>query len=186
LPTCIHPEAEVFLGRVPIAKYVTPGDTRLGETLAPFVKDANTILLSNHGTVSFDKSLEEAYYKLEIVDAYARILLLAKQLGYVQTLTTDQMKELLSLKGKFGMTDGRLTKDGNVQGLSCAGDFLSRIGGEVATKGRMCIPGGTGDVEAHPSAMEKAVAALVPSDYSEQDIEQLVQVITDQIMATSN
>mgnify|MGYP006159639085 CR=1 FL=1 len=31
LPTCIHPEAEVFLGAVKTAKYVTPGDTRLGD-----------------------------------------------------------------------------------------------------------------------------------------------------------
>jgi L-fuculose-phosphate aldolase len=186
LPTCIHPEAEVFLGRVPTAKYVTPGDTRLGETLAPYIKDANTILLSNHGTVSFGASLEDAYYKLEIVDAYSRILLLAKQLGYVQTLSNDQMKELLALKARFGMSDGRLTKEGNLQGLNCAGDFLTRVGGEIATKGRMCIPGGTGDVEHQPSAMEKAVAALAPQDYSEQDIEQLVQVITDQIMATAN
>jgi L-fuculose-phosphate aldolase len=187
LPTCIHPEAEVFLGRVPTAQYVTPGDTRLGETLAPFVKDSNTILLSNHGTVSFDKTLEDAYYKLEIVDAYARILILGKQLGSVQTLSNDQMKELLALKSKFGMEDQRLTKDGNLRGLNCAGDFMSRIGGEVATKGRMCIPGGTGPVDGQPvSAMERAVAALTPENYSEQDIEQLVQVITDQIMATAN
>src|SRR5271170_4087304 len=186
LPTCIHPEAEVFLGRVPMAKYVTPGDTRLGETLAPYIKDANTILLSNHGTVSFGSSLEDAYYKLEIVDAYSRILLLAKQLGYVQTLSNDQMKELLALKARFGMSDGRLTKDGKLQGLNCAGDFLTRVGGEIATKGRMCVPGGTGEVETQPSAMEQAVAALAPQDYSEQDIEQLVQVITDQIMATAN
>ena len=36
LPTCIHPEAEVFLGAVKTAKYVTPGDTRLGESLMPY------------------------------------------------------------------------------------------------------------------------------------------------------
>jgi L-fuculose-phosphate aldolase len=186
LPTCIHPEAEVFLGRVPTAKYVTPGDTRLGETLAPFVKDANTILLSNHGTVSFDKSLEEAYYKLEIVDAYARILLLAKQLGYVQTLSADQMKELLALKSRFGMSDDRITKEGNLQGLNCAGDFMARVGGEVATRGRMCVPGGTGEVRAPSTEMEKAIAAITPQNYSEDDVEQLVQVITDQIMATAN
>ncbi len=101
LPTCIHPEAEIFLGRVPTAKYVTPGDTRLGETLAPFIKDSNTVLLSNHGTVSFGKDLEDAYYKLEIVDAYARILLLARQLGPVRTLTPQEMKELLELKKQF-------------------------------------------------------------------------------------
>jgi L-fuculose-phosphate aldolase len=186
LPTCVHPEAEVFLGRVPMAKYVTPGDTRLGETLAPFIKDANTILLSNHGTVSFGTSLDDAYYKLEIVDAYSRILLLAKQLGDVKTLSNDEMKELLGLKARFGMADARLTKDGKLQGLNCAGDFLARVGGEVATRGRMCVAGGTAEVQPQPSAMEKAVAAMAPQNYSEQDIEQLVQVITDQIMATAN
>jgi L-fuculose-phosphate aldolase len=187
LPSCIHPEAEVFLGRVPTAEYVTPGDTRLGETLAPFIKDANTILLSNHGTVSFDKDLEGAYYKLEIVDAYSRILLLGKQLGYVQTLSMDEMKELLALKARFGMADARLTKDGNLQGLNCSGDFLARVGGEVATKGRMCVPGGTAPVDCQqPSALERAVAALAPEQYSEADIEQWVQVITDQIMATAS
>jgi L-fuculose-phosphate aldolase len=180
------PHAEVFLGRVPTAKYVTPGDTRLGETLAPFVKEANTILLSNHGTVSYDKSLEDAYYKLEIVDAYSRILILGKQLGSVQTLSNDQMKELLALKARFGLADQRLTKEGSLQGLNCAGDFMTRVVGEFGSKGRMCVPGGISPVETQPSAMEKAVAAMAPENYSEQDIEQLVQVITDQIMASAN
>src|ERR1700712_3927165 len=84
LPTCIHPEAEVFLGAVKTAKYVTPGDTRLGESLMPYVKDSNTILLQNHGVVCFDVDMEQCYYKLEIVDAYARILILAKQVGSIR------------------------------------------------------------------------------------------------------
>src|SRR5215207_11045122 len=103
LPTCIHPEAEVFLGAVKTAKYVTPGDTRLGESILPYVKDSNTILLGNHGVVCYGPDLEDAYYKLEIVDAYARILLLTKQLGSVKSLEPDDMKELLALKGKFGI-----------------------------------------------------------------------------------
>src|SRR5678810_189628 len=111
LPTCIHPEAEVFLGAVKTAKYVTPGDTRLGESLLPYVKDSNTILLQNHGTVTFDVDLEGAYYKLEIVDAYARILLLAKQIGSIRPLDGAEMKELLELKQKFGLDEPRL-KDG--------------------------------------------------------------------------
>src|SRR5439155_24152108 len=84
LPTCIHPEAEVFLGPVKTAKYVTPGDTRLGESIKPFIKDSNTILLGNHGVVCYGPDLEDAYYKLEIVDAYALILLLTKSLGSVK------------------------------------------------------------------------------------------------------
>src|SRR6476659_4411161 len=86
LPTCIHPEAEVFLGPVKTAKYVTPGDKRLGESIVPYIKDSNTILLQNHGVVCYGKDLEQTYYQLEIVDAYARILLLAKQLGSVRAL----------------------------------------------------------------------------------------------------
>src|SRR5215213_6199145 len=136
LPTCIHPEAEVFLGPVKTAKYVTPGDTRLGDSIKPFVKGANTILLGNHGVVCYGPDLEDAYYKLEIVDAYARILLLTKQLGSVKPLDPDDMKELLALKSKFGMFDPRTADGAPPEKMACAGvDFLSRVGGEVGSKG---------------------------------------------------
>src|SRR6478735_145125 len=135
LPTCIHPEAEVFLGVVKTAKYVTPGDTRLGESLLPYVKDTNTILLQNHGTVTYDVDLENAYYKLEIVDAYSRILLLAKSIGNIRPLDAQEMKELLDLKVRFGLREPRLEKGG--EGLACSSDFITRVGGEVATKGKI-------------------------------------------------
>lgn len=186
LPTCIHPEAEVFLGAVKTAKYVTPGDTRLGESILPYVKDANTIILQSHGTVSFDKTLEEAYYKLEIVDAYARILILAKQLGSIRPLEAEEMKELLALKQKFGLAEPRLADGG--KGLTCASDFVSRIG-DIATHGRMACNGGTvpapAQSERQSSGLERAVAALAPQQYSSSDIDTLVQSITDQIMATA-
>lgn len=192
LPTCIHPEAEVFLGAVRTAKYVTPGDTRLGESILPYVKDSNTILLQNHGTVTFDRDLEGAYYKLEIVDAYARILLLAKQIGSIRPLDSGEMKELLELKRRFGLDEPRL-KDGG-RGFSCAGDFLSRVGGDVGRRGRMATAEGTAPVptgsEPRPvtavaSPVEHAVQKMVPQEYTEQDIETLVQTITDQIMAAA-
>lgn len=180
LPTCIHPEAEVFLGAVRTAKYVTPGDTRLGESILPYVKDANTILLQNHGVVCFDTDLEQCYYKLEIVDAYARILILAKQVGSIRPLESAEMKELLDLKARFGIQDARM-KDPST--FTCNNDFLTRIGGDVATKGRMQRDGGTAPA---PGGLERAIAALTPQQYSEQDIEQLVQTITDQIMAAAS
>jgi L-fuculose-phosphate aldolase len=193
LPTCIHPEAEVFLGAVRTAKYVTPGDTRLGESILPYVKDSNTILLQNHGTVTFDKDLEGAYYKLEIVDAYARILLLAKQIGSIRPLDAGEMKELLELKQRFGLEEPRL-KDG-VKGFSCASDFVSRVGADIGRKGRMATDAGTAPVpqqsELRPatavqsSLMEQAIHAMTPAGYSEADIETLVQTITDQIMAAA-
>lgn len=185
LPTCIHPEAEVFLGAVKTAKYVTPGDTRLGESILPYVKDSNTIILQNHGTVSYDADLEQAYYKLEIVDAYARILILAKQVGSIRQLTSPEMTELLALKARFGMADARYS-DGKVSG-TCAGDFLTRVGGEYGSKGRMVCGELVGPVSRSDQGggIEQAIAAMAPANYGEADLESLVQTITDQIMAAA-
>src|SRR4051812_43508425 len=138
LPTCIHPEAEVFLGPVKTAKYVTPGDTRLGASIEPFIKESNTILLGNHGVVCYGPDLEDAYYKLEIVDAYARILLLTKQLGSVRPLAPGEMKELLDLKTRFGMSDPRTAPGVTPEKSACSGaDFISRVSGEVGARGKM-------------------------------------------------
>src|SRR3954464_7862637 len=168
LPTCIHPEAEVFLGPVKTAKYVTPGDKRLGESILPFVKDGNTILMGNHGVVCFHPDLEYAYYQLEIVDAYARILLLTKQLGNVNTLKSDEMAELIKLKERFGFTDPRM-EDAKRGAVSCAvSDFMSRVGGDVGTKGRMSTSGG--GVGPIPAGSELRPATAVQANPLEQAI----------------
>ena len=58
IPKCVLPEVEVFLGEVPIAVYETPGNQKFAETIVPYVKDCNTIMLANHGTVTFGPTLE--------------------------------------------------------------------------------------------------------------------------------
>jgi L-ribulose-5-phosphate 4-epimerase len=110
LPTSVHPEAELFLGPVRTARYVTPGDARLGESILPFVHDSNTILLQSHGAVTFAADLETAYYNLEILEAYARLLMLAGQVGGARQLSSADMQELLELKSRLGKTDPRSGK----------------------------------------------------------------------------
>jgi len=187
LPTCIHPEAEVFLGPVKTAQYVTPGDKRLGESIAPYIKDSNTILLSNHGVICYGPDLDDAYYKLEIVDAYARILILAKQVGNINPLKSDEMRELLDLKSRFGMSDPRTGPNAKPDAMNCNIDFLSRVGNEgIATKGRVALPtGGTAPVPVVGAAspLDKAIANIPAGNYSDDEVEQMVQAITDQIMA---
>ena len=174
LPTCIHPEAEIFLGVVKTAKYVTPGDKRLGQSILPYVKDPTRSCLKTTASVTFAATLEEAYYKLEIVDAYARILILAKQIGQIRPLDGPEMKELLELKVRFGLEEPRL-KDGG-KGMTCASDFLSRVGGEVATKGRMAISGGTipvpttGAASPLPSSSELRPSTAVQASPMQQAI----------------
>src|SRR3982750_4288084 len=70
IPKCVLPEVEVFLGEVPISVYETPGGQKFADTIVPYLKDSNTILLANHGTITFGPTLEKAYWNSEIIDAY--------------------------------------------------------------------------------------------------------------------
>ena len=92
------------------------------------------------------------------------------------------MKELLDLKARFGMADPRQNSPG---GMTCSNDFLTRIGGDIATRGRVQCDGGTAPApqkSGAQDALSQAIAALTPQQYSERDVEELVQMITDQIM----
>ena len=111
IPQCILPEVEVFLGDVPITKYETPGGQAFADTILPFVQKSNVIILANHGTVSYGESVERAYWWTEILDAYCRMLLLAKQLGTINYLDETKSRELLELKTGWGMTDQRTSEE---------------------------------------------------------------------------
>jgi L-fuculose-phosphate aldolase len=62
IPKCVLPEVEVFLGEVPVAVYETPGGQKFADTVVPFAKESNTVILANHGTVTFGPTLENAYF----------------------------------------------------------------------------------------------------------------------------
>lgn len=101
IPSGVLPEVEVFLGAVPRADYETPGSPDFAETIRPFVGKANTVVLSNHGTVSWGPTVERAYWYTEILDSYCRILLLAGQLGNISRLPETKLQELAALRERF-------------------------------------------------------------------------------------
>jgi L-fuculose-phosphate aldolase len=49
LDRAILPEAVVNLGTVPIAPYATPGSQAVPDSIAPYCRDYNAVLLANHG-----------------------------------------------------------------------------------------------------------------------------------------
>ena len=108
LPEAVHPEAEVFLGKVRTAPFALPSTDDLPASLLPLINsDTNTLLMGNHGSVSFSHDLMDAYYKLEILDAYCRLLILTKHIGSINTLTSADMQSLLQIKSNFGLSDLR-------------------------------------------------------------------------------
>ena len=111
IPTCVLPEPEIFLGEVPIANYETPNTQKFAETILPFINKTNVIVLANHGTVSYHTELETAYWLTEILDAYCRTLILAKQLGHVEYLSVEKGRELLEARHAWGFEDPRWAPD---------------------------------------------------------------------------
>ena len=62
-----------LLGTVPIAPYRTPGTPEMGKLVADLSDKHNTILMANHGVVSWShNNVEDAYFKMEIIEAYCR------------------------------------------------------------------------------------------------------------------
>jgi L-fuculose-phosphate aldolase len=107
-PTCMVPEYEVFAS-VAIAPYRTPGTPEMGRLVADLVDKHNVILMANHGVVSWShNSVEDAYFKVEILEAYCRTVLVAAQLGKpANTMTPAQLQELLKIKQGLGIPDPR-------------------------------------------------------------------------------
>jgi L-fuculose-phosphate aldolase len=102
LPRWVLAEVEIFLGNIPIAPYKTPGTKEFAETIVPYVMDANAIILAHHGTVTFGKDLEQAFWWTEVLDSYCKILMLASQIGPLQHFTPEQQLELGALQAKWG------------------------------------------------------------------------------------
>ncbi|HEY5312956.1 MAG TPA: class II aldolase/adducin family protein [Pirellulales bacterium] len=187
IPQCILPEVEVFLGDVPITMYETPGGQKFAETVLPFVKKTNVVILANHGTVSFGENVERAYWWTEILDAYCRILMLARDLGKVNYLGEGKTRELLDLKTKWGFSDARLA-----QGMEncdiCANDVFrdSWVHSGVERRAFEAPPPTTVKSSAFkpdgsPDGPAPANGSAAKPAAGEQ--EALIQAITDRVMA---
>jgi len=108
VPKCVIPEVEIFVGEIPIAAYETPGTPKLSAQIIPFIKDFDVFLLANHGAVALGRTILEAYWRMEILDAYCQTILLARQLGGVTQVTDQHMRELFQIKESMGLPDRRI------------------------------------------------------------------------------
>ena len=79
-PNLMIPEFEVFVGKVAISPYETPGTKAFAETVLPYVKQHNTVLLSNHGIVCWADTVTHAEWYAEVLETYCWTLMIASQL----------------------------------------------------------------------------------------------------------
>lgn len=100
-PVDVLPEVMVTLGSVPITNYATPSSHEDAEVIRPFLKTHNAILLRQHGSLTYGKTLEEALIHLERIEHAAEIYWRAKMLGDVQRVPVEAQAKLIEMHNKF-------------------------------------------------------------------------------------
>lgn len=166
-PTCIIPESEVFIGRVAVSPYETPGTQKFAETVLPYVKKHNTVLLANHGIVCWADTVTHAEWYAEVLDTYCWTLMLAAQMGEpLSYIPNNKAADLLAIKQRLGLPDARYGMQ------ECQLCDMPEMPGAIALKqenaGSCCC-----SKDAKPAAQDK-------------DIDAIVQSVTDAVMAAIN
>lgn len=116
LDRAILPEAVVNLGTVPIAPYATPGSREVPDSIAPFCRTHNAVLLANHGALTWGRDVFEAYFRLESLEYYATVLMYTGNIiGRANELSESQISKLLEIRQKLGITAGGVPRGQGIQ-----------------------------------------------------------------------
>jgi len=101
----ILPEVIIPLGPIPLVPYSEPGTEAVSKNILPFLENHDAFLLANHGAVTVGQDVLHAYYKMETLEHFAKILYRAGMLGAVNTLTENEIKALIQQREKWGVRD---------------------------------------------------------------------------------
>ncbi len=104
LDRAVLAEVVTTLGSVPIAEYGTPSTPELADAVRQFIEAHDGLLLANHGALTVAGELLAAYYKMETVEHFARISLVARLLGRERLLSREEVVRLQDLRDMYGIT----------------------------------------------------------------------------------
>lgn len=94
-------ELVIGLGRIPLARFGTPGTPELAEALAPLIPDHDAILMANHGVVTYGEDLLTAFLRMETVEHCAHVSLVTEILGKQQLLSDSNVQKLFGARARY-------------------------------------------------------------------------------------
>ncbi len=97
--------AEVLttLGSIPIAEYATPSTAELPAAVRKYITAHDGMLLANHGALTVGADVFAAYYKMETIEHFAKISLVARLLGGENLIAREEVDRLQQLRGTYGI-----------------------------------------------------------------------------------
>ena len=103
LDRAVLAEVLTTLGSIPIAEYATPSTSELPQAVRKYVKAHDGMLLANHGALTLGADLFSAYYKLETIEHFAKISLVARMLGRENLIAREEVDKLQGLRSNYGI-----------------------------------------------------------------------------------
>jgi L-fuculose-phosphate aldolase len=103
LDRAVLAEVLTTLGSIPIAAYATPSTKELPEAVRKYIRAHDGMLLANHGALTVGADLFSASYKMETIEHFATISLVARMLGRENLLSREEVTRLQGLRGTYGI-----------------------------------------------------------------------------------
>jgi L-fuculose-phosphate aldolase len=103
LDRAVLAEVLTTLGSVPIAEYATPSTRELPDAVRKYIKAHDGMLLANHGALTVGGDVLSAYFKMETIEHFAHISLVARQLGRENLIAREEVLRLQALRGVYGI-----------------------------------------------------------------------------------
>lgn len=92
----IMAENVFYFGEIPLAEYGLPSSMDLVEKTAKYFKDYDAVLMANHGFIVGDKTIKDAFLKLELAESYAQVVFNTKMMGGAVLFTQKEVDEINS------------------------------------------------------------------------------------------
>jgi L-fuculose-phosphate aldolase len=93
----------IGLGCVPLVAYGLPGTPALTEPMLPLIPKYDALMMANHGAVCYGEDVFKAYFRMETLEHFARIQLVAELLGGPTVLPRIEVDKLLDSRTRYGV-----------------------------------------------------------------------------------
>ncbi len=103
LDRAVLAEVITTLGSIPIAEYATPSTPELPEAVRKYIKAHDGMLLANHGALTCGPDVFAAHYRMETIEHFAKISLVARLLGRENLIAREEVDRLQGLRGRYGI-----------------------------------------------------------------------------------
>lgn len=95
-------EPIVTLGPVPVVPFGAPSTAELAQSVGEAARTSQALLLANHGALTVGEDLWRAWERMETLEQYARIALVARLVGRPNELPREAVEQLLGLRVAAG------------------------------------------------------------------------------------